>query len=259
MDNKIFTVSQAPNSDLLVNGMVVSQGATATQIDGHMFSIVSSHLLAGSTTVEMPSVPTPAGAMTTGVEIAGTTLSVGGPGLHTDGRTISLASDGLVLVDDQTTERFSSMPTDLPHGSSVMVAGAMTLTAAAISDMDTAIAGARYTVGSQVFSVDEDVSTPGVEIVNGSISITVGGAAQTADGHTFSAASDDVMVVDGSSVGPSATVTSEGVKSFDVSLDTQTANIVTEDSVDYTTVLEKIKKTGKKVNSGEADGVPQAV
>ncbi|KAK5688931.1 Cytosolic copper metallochaperone [Elasticomyces elasticus] len=51
----------------------------------------------------------------------------------------------------------------------------------------------------------------------------------------------------------------DGVKSFDVSLDTQTANIVTEDSVDYTTVLEKIKKTGKKVNSGEADGVPQAV
>jgi len=51
----------------------------------------------------------------------------------------------------------------------------------------------------------------------------------------------------------------DGVKSYDVSLDTQTANIVTEDSVDYTTVLEKIKKTGKKVNSGEADGVSQAV
>jgi len=29
--------------------------------------------------------------------------------------------------------------------------------------------------------------------------------------------------------------------------------------VDYATVLEKIKKTGKKVNSGEADGVPQSV
>ncbi|KAK3624819.1 hypothetical protein LTR56_020784 [Elasticomyces elasticus] len=210
MDNKIFTVSQAPNSDLLVNGMVVSQGATATQIDGQMFSIVSSHLLAGSTTVEMPSVPTSAGATIAGVEIAGTTLSVGGPGLHTDGRTVSLASNGLVLVDAQTTERFSSMPTDLPNGSSVMVAGAMTLTAAAISGMGTAIAGARYTVGSQVFSVDGDASTPGVVIVDGSISITVGGAAQTADGHTFSAASDDVMVVDGSSVGPSATVTSEG-------------------------------------------------
>ncbi|KAK0251866.1 Cytosolic copper metallochaperone [Friedmanniomyces endolithicus] len=51
----------------------------------------------------------------------------------------------------------------------------------------------------------------------------------------------------------------DGVKSFDVSLDSQTANVVTADSVEYATVLEKIKKTGKKVNSGEADGVPQSV
>ncbi|OQO05297.1 hypothetical protein B0A48_09065 [Cryoendolithus antarcticus] len=51
----------------------------------------------------------------------------------------------------------------------------------------------------------------------------------------------------------------DGVKSYDVSLDTQTANIITENSVNYATVLEKIKKTGKKVNSGEADGVAQEV
>jgi hypothetical protein len=50
-----------------------------------------------------------------------------------------------------------------------------------------------------------------------------------------------------------------GVKSFDVSLDSQTASVITEPSLDYSTVLEKIKKTGKKVNSGEADGQPQAV
>lgn len=50
-----------------------------------------------------------------------------------------------------------------------------------------------------------------------------------------------------------------GVKSFDVSLDSQTATVTTADSLDYSTVLEKIKKTGKKVNSGEADGQPQSV
>lgn len=50
-----------------------------------------------------------------------------------------------------------------------------------------------------------------------------------------------------------------GVKEFDVSLDSQTATIKTDESVDYSTVLEKIKKTGKAVNSGEADGVAQAV
>ncbi|KAL9095677.1 MAG: hypothetical protein Q9165_002109 [Trypethelium subeluteriae] len=46
----------------------------------------------------------------------------------------------------------------------------------------------------------------------------------------------------------------DGVKSYDVSLETQTANIVADESLDYNTVLEKISKTGKKVNSGEADG-----
>ncbi|OCT52292.1 Metal homeostasis factor ATX1 [Cladophialophora carrionii] len=51
----------------------------------------------------------------------------------------------------------------------------------------------------------------------------------------------------------------DGVKEFNVSLDTQTADVTTEDSVSYETVLEKIKKTGKQVNSGEADGVTMAV
>lgn len=50
-----------------------------------------------------------------------------------------------------------------------------------------------------------------------------------------------------------------GVKSYNVSLETQTAEIVTEDSLDYDTVLEKIKKTGKTVKSGEADGSPRDV
>lgn len=52
---------------------------------------------------------------------------------------------------------------------------------------------------------------------------------------------------------------SAGVKSYDVSLDTQTADVVTEDSVGYNTVLEKIKKTGKTVNSGMADGETMSV
>ncbi|EON68829.1 hypothetical protein W97_08087 [Coniosporium apollinis CBS 100218] len=51
----------------------------------------------------------------------------------------------------------------------------------------------------------------------------------------------------------------DGVKSFNVSLDTQTAEIVAADTLDYATVLEKIKKTGKTVKSGEADGQPMAV
>jgi len=46
-----------------------------------------------------------------------------------------------------------------------------------------------------------------------------------------------------------------GVKSFDVSLDNQTAEVVTaDDSLSYEKVLTTIKKTGKQVKTGEADG-----
>lgn len=54
-------------------------------------------------------------------------------------------------------------------------------------------------------------------------------------------------------------LTLAGVKSYNVSLETQTADIFTEASLPYATVLEKIKKTGKTVNSGEADGEGMAV
>lgn len=50
-----------------------------------------------------------------------------------------------------------------------------------------------------------------------------------------------------------------GVKTFDVSLESQTANITTEPTVSYDTVLAAIKKTGKTVNSGEADGQTMSV
>jgi len=51
----------------------------------------------------------------------------------------------------------------------------------------------------------------------------------------------------------------DGVKSYDVSLESQTASVVAEDSLAYEKVLETIKKTGKAVNSGEADGTPQPI
>jgi copper chaperone len=42
-----------------------------------------------------------------------------------------------------------------------------------------------------------------------------------------------------------------------VSLENQSAKVVT--GLPYETVLEKIAKTGKKVNSGKADGVERSV
>ena len=50
-----------------------------------------------------------------------------------------------------------------------------------------------------------------------------------------------------------------GVESYNVDLATQKAVVVASPSLDYETVLKTIKKTGKKVNSGEADGEPKSV
>jgi hypothetical protein len=50
-----------------------------------------------------------------------------------------------------------------------------------------------------------------------------------------------------------------GVKSYEVSLESQIATVVAEPGLSYETVLKTISKTGKKVNSGEADGVEQSI
>ncbi|KAK0669995.1 hypothetical protein QBC41DRAFT_318592 [Cercophora samala] len=51
----------------------------------------------------------------------------------------------------------------------------------------------------------------------------------------------------------------EGVKSYEVSLDSQTATVIAEDSLPYEKVLKTIAKTGKKVTKGEADGEEKSV
>jgi len=45
-----------------------------------------------------------------------------------------------------------------------------------------------------------------------------------------------------------------GVKTYTVSLPDQTADVYADEGLGYETVLEKIKKTGKAVTGGEADG-----
>ena len=49
------------------------------------------------------------------------------------------------------------------------------------------------------------------------------------------------------------------MKSYEVSLEKQTADVVANPELEFATVLEKIKKTGKTVKGAEADGVAQEV
>ncbi|KAM0330726.1 hypothetical protein ACHAQA_003678 [Verticillium albo-atrum] len=51
----------------------------------------------------------------------------------------------------------------------------------------------------------------------------------------------------------------DGVKSYEVSLENQTASVVAEPELSYEKVLATIAKTGKKVNSGSADGEERSV
>ncbi|RDA91713.1 hypothetical protein CP533_2348 [Ophiocordyceps camponoti-saundersi (nom. inval.)] len=49
----------------------------------------------------------------------------------------------------------------------------------------------------------------------------------------------------------------DGVESYEVSLEKQTATVTTD--LPFDAVLEKISKTGKKVNSATADGVEMPI
>jgi copper chaperone len=51
----------------------------------------------------------------------------------------------------------------------------------------------------------------------------------------------------------------EGVTSYEVNLESQSATVNTEPSLSYEKVLETIKKTGKTVKAGEADGISMSV
>jgi len=51
----------------------------------------------------------------------------------------------------------------------------------------------------------------------------------------------------------------DGVKSYNVSLESQTADVTADEKLAYKDVLEKIKKTGKTVTAATADGVTMDV
>ncbi|KAF7882385.1 uncharacterized protein EAF02_005748 [Botrytis sinoallii] len=49
------------------------------------------------------------------------------------------------------------------------------------------------------------------------------------------------------------------VRAYEVNLEGQTATVIAKPELEFDTVLEKIAKTGKKINTAEADGVSKDV
>ncbi|EOO03576.1 putative iron copper transporter protein [Phaeoacremonium minimum UCRPA7] len=82
--------------------------------------------------------------------------------------------------------------------------------------------------------------------------------AEVADGHTYKF---NVSMSCGGCSGAVDRVLKklDGVKSYEVSLENQSAVVVASPELSYEKVLQTISKTGKKVNSGEADGVEKSV
>ncbi|KAK5127522.1 hypothetical protein LTR85_006861 [Meristemomyces frigidus] len=148
----------------------------------------------------------PSAAQSDSISVAGTTLSVGGPEIVSAGNTLTLGSSGLVLLNAQGTQAVNAaqdQSQSLTGGTSVLTAGFLTLTAAAVEATAQSETQedpkAQTTVGSHTFSVVQNPSATDVEVVDGSMTVTAGGSIQTIDAQTVSAASGD-LVIDGTIV-----------------------------------------------------------
>ncbi|KAK5727472.1 hypothetical protein LTR15_003368 [Elasticomyces elasticus] len=192
-----------------VAGTTLSEGGSPITISGQVISAASNGIVMGSQTVTysasaQASPADPAEAVVTlggqtltaiqgssgstnVVEVAGTTLSVGGSAATISGQVISAASNGIV-VGSQTV---------------AYSAGGQS--------------SAVFTASGSAFTAVEG-SDPGVVVVDGT-TLSVGGPAQTVDGVVLSAASGGVVVGGSTTVSYStdsqASQQTEGVSSTD--------------------------------------------
>ncbi|KAK4903326.1 hypothetical protein LTR27_000257 [Elasticomyces elasticus] len=265
-DGVKYTASQVPGqpSQYALPDTTVSIGGSAATISGHTVSadpsglavdgtlVIANHGndqtgISGSQADSPVIVVTTDGLSFTASEVSGqpaaytllgTMVSVGGPAATIDGHTVSAAASGLV-VDGMAAGSFSTpapgsvgpLVSTVTYGGqsftisqdaaneNTVVDGSITIT---VGGSATSINGQYVSAGqngivvgtstvslaaagldvisaaSTSFTISQDAAAPGVEVVDGSMSLTVGQAVVIADGHTFSAYSGGV-VVDGTS------------------------------------------------------------
>ncbi|KAK5712577.1 hypothetical protein LTR17_017892 [Elasticomyces elasticus] len=168
-------------------GTMVSVGGPAATIDGHTVSAGASGLVVDGMAAGSFSTPAPGS-----IGLLVTTVTYGEQSF-----TISQdAANGNTVVDGSITITVGGSATSIngqyvSAGQNGIVVGTSTVSLAA-AGVDV------ISAGSTSFTIGQAAAAPGVEVVNDSISLTVGQAAATADGHTFSAYSGGV-VVDGTS------------------------------------------------------------
>jgi hypothetical protein len=129
-----------PSGDVVIGGQALTPGDPALTISGTPITVNPTALIIGTSTLRLPN-STPATiipvavitlgsqtvtALPTGVLIASTLLTIGGPALTTNSETISLGPSGIVIVDPtgRTTVPFSARATYGPTSESTGALGA---------------------------------------------------------------------------------------------------------------------------------------
>ena len=169
-------ISLASNGGFIVDGTLVRPTTGSGHINSGLFRGMSIH---------RTSIIGSDGRKTSADIVAGMNLAAGGPVATISGYTVSLASNGELVVDGQT----------LP-AANINSAPAMTTTAVTVTDGS----GPHGIPLRQTTIVGADGKTKAMDIV-GDVTITPGGIA-TINGHIFTLASDGALAVDGKFMSP---------------------------------------------------------
>ena len=169
-------ISLASNGGFMVDGTLVRPITGSEHINSGLLRGMSIH---------RTSIVGSDGRTTSADIVAGMTLAAGGPVATISGYTVSLASNGELIVDGQT----------LP-AANINSAPAMATTAVTVTDGS----GPHGIPLRQTTIVGADGKTKAMDIV-GDVTITPGGIA-TINGHIFTLASDGALAVDGKFMSP---------------------------------------------------------
>ena len=175
-------------SSTVIRGTTVSVGELGLVIDGQAVQTIPMPTATGAI-INLGSLPFTAIDQSGHVVVGSRTLSPGGSAITVSGTTVTMAPSGLVV--DGTTHSFSKM-LDVAAKS-----GEFSLNTAVVTG--TMEEQAIFTDGEgHVHTALEDLSGSKTAILDGSITLSVGGSAEKIDGETVSLGSNG-LILDGTS------------------------------------------------------------
>ncbi|KAK3657604.1 hypothetical protein LTR56_002379 [Elasticomyces elasticus] len=231
VSDQAFTV-HAVSDGIVVNSVTISTndpGLTAAEslfatVSGQRISIASDGIRIADSSIAIP-------PLLQNTEPVGTTVS--GAVLTMASSTVTAVLDptasGVVVIDGPVSLT-AGEPASMVNGMLLsateggIIAGGSFVPASGISSLNyEVVSGAHITASSGTFAFELDSTAGNIAIVEGSVSLTVGGPARTLSGVAVSAAQGGI-VVDGSFVSATAMSTSVGSAASDRNSATTTAS-----------------------------------